>query len=50
MVTGRPVLTIGFGVFGWVGWKLSACPATSGYKRLVCIVKDDGVRSRLIEL
>ena len=27
--TGRPVLAIGFVVFGWVGWELSACQETS---------------------
>ena len=94
VVTGRPVLTIWFGVFGWVCWELSSCPATSEPNSIVwtqflhpivfkgnlqrrprwltyslvfdlssfhldslrdtigweCIVKDDGVRSRLIEL
>ena len=29
VVTSRPVLTIGLGVFGWVCWELSSCPATS---------------------
>ena len=88
VVTGRPVLRIGFGVFGWVGWELSACPATSEPNSFIQLslkeifgggrgdaytfsyydfpsfhldslrdttsweraVKDDGVRSRLIEL
>ena len=86
--TGRPVLTIGFVVFGWVCWELSLCPATSEPNSCIqlsleeifgggrgdaytfsymifssfhleslrdsisweCVVKDDGVRSCLIEL
>ena len=29
LVTSRPVLTIGFVVFGWIVWELSPCPTTS---------------------